>query len=164
MIPEEDAALAAYHEWFRHVMALPQVSYYRMCSLTTECVLLLQNVFSYYRMCSLTTECVLSLQSVFSYERMRTTNGFACRPSPTLSPTDPVPRGLLTLCPWASAGKTRREISLLLRYVHIAWTLPYRMCSLPTECVLSLQNMFFFHIVWTLPGKERHLICSFFNF
>ena len=28
--------------------------YRRMCSLTTECVLLLQNVFSYYRMCSLT--------------------------------------------------------------------------------------------------------------
>jgi len=26
----------------------------RMCSLTAECVLLLQNVFSYYRMCSLT--------------------------------------------------------------------------------------------------------------
>jgi len=25
-------------------------------------------------------------------------------PSPTLSPTDPVPRGLLTLCPWASSG------------------------------------------------------------
>ena len=25
-------------------------------------------------------------------------------PSPTLSPTDPVPRGLLTLCPWASFG------------------------------------------------------------
>ena len=23
----------------------------------------------------------------------------ACLPSPTLSPTDPVPRGLLTLCP-----------------------------------------------------------------
>ena len=33
----------------------------------TECVLLLQNVFSYYRMCSLTTECVLLLQNVFSY-------------------------------------------------------------------------------------------------
>ena len=28
----------------------------------------------------------------------------ACVPSPTLSPTDPVPRGLLTLCPWASSG------------------------------------------------------------
>ena len=28
----------------------------------------------------------------------------ACLPSPTLSPTDPVPRGLLTLCPWASSG------------------------------------------------------------
>ena len=27
-----------------------------------------------------------------------------CEPSPTLSPTDPVPRGLLTLCPWASSG------------------------------------------------------------
>ena len=26
------------------------------------------------------------------------------RPSPTLSPTDPVPRGLLTLCPAASSG------------------------------------------------------------
>ena len=25
-------------------------------------------------------------------------------PSPTLTPTDPVPRGLLTLCPWASSG------------------------------------------------------------
>jgi len=33
-----------------------------LCSLTTECVLLLQNVFSYYRMCSLTTECVLLLR------------------------------------------------------------------------------------------------------
>ena len=30
-----------------------------MCSLATECVLLLQNVFSCYRMCSLATECVL---------------------------------------------------------------------------------------------------------
>ena len=32
-----------------------------LCSLTIECVLLLQNVFSYYRMCSLTIECVLLL-------------------------------------------------------------------------------------------------------
>ena len=60
--------------------------WYRMCSLTTECALLLQNVFFYYRMCSLTTECVpsqtctacdasgcpsaLLLQNVFSYYRM----------------------------------------------------------------------------------------------
>ena len=29
------------------------VSYYRMCSLTIECVLLLQNLFSYFRVCSL---------------------------------------------------------------------------------------------------------------
>ena len=27
-----------------------------------------------------------------------------CVPSPALSPTDPVPRGLLTLCPGASSG------------------------------------------------------------
>ena len=27
-----------------------------------------------------------------------------CQPSPTLSPIDPVPRGLLTLCLWASSG------------------------------------------------------------
>jgi len=46
-------------------------SYYRMCSLTIECVLLLQNVSSSYRMCSLTTECVLLLQNVFSYYMMR---------------------------------------------------------------------------------------------
>ena len=37
---------------------------------STECVLLLQNVFAYYRMCSLTIECVLLLQNVFSYYRM----------------------------------------------------------------------------------------------
>ena len=36
-------------------------SYYRMCSLTIECVLFLWNVLSYYRMCSLTIECVLLL-------------------------------------------------------------------------------------------------------
>ena len=32
-----------------------------MCSLTRECVLLLENAFSYQRMCSLTRECVLLL-------------------------------------------------------------------------------------------------------
>ena len=34
-----------------------------------ECVpfLLLKNVFSYYRMCSLAVECVLLLQNVFAY-------------------------------------------------------------------------------------------------
>jgi len=34
-----------------------------------ECVLLLQNVFSYYRMCSLTIECVLLLSVLFVGER-----------------------------------------------------------------------------------------------
>jgi len=92
--------------------------WYRMCSLTTECVLLLQNVcsfttecglllqnvfphrpaqratplvaplLSYYRMCSLTTECVLLQQNVASYYRM-------------CSPPDPhsVRRFLLPPCP-----------------------------------------------------------------
>ena len=40
-------------------MSLKQV--YRMCSVTIECVLLLQNVFSYYRMFSVAIECVLLL-------------------------------------------------------------------------------------------------------
>ena len=33
-----------------------------------------------------------------------TTCAVTAAPSPTLSPTDPVPRGLLTLRPWASSG------------------------------------------------------------
>ena len=37
-----------------------------MCSRTTECVFVLQNVFLYYRMCSLTTECVLRWPAVHS--------------------------------------------------------------------------------------------------
>ena len=43
-------------------------AYYRMCSLTTECVLLLWN--DLLRMCFLTTECVLLLWNVFSYSWM----------------------------------------------------------------------------------------------
>jgi len=35
------------------------------------------------------------------------TRAVAARPSPTLSPTDPVPRGLLTLCPGANSGNAR---------------------------------------------------------
>ena len=42
-------------------------SYYRMCSLTTERVLFLQNVSSYYRTCSLPSECVLLLQNACIY-------------------------------------------------------------------------------------------------
>ena len=51
-------------------------SFYRMCSLTIECVLLLQNVFSYYRMCSLTTECVLwQFSLALSLQRQSLYNG-----------------------------------------------------------------------------------------
>ena len=46
--------------------------------------------------------------------------------SPTLSPTDPVPRGLLTLCPWASSGPqglytayTQLIYSLYTAYTHM---------------------------------------------
>ena len=56
-------------------------SYYRMCSLTIECVLLLSNVFSYYRMCSLTIECVLLLYLLRIQTRQE------CSPTaPSLSP------------------------------------------------------------------------------
>ena len=40
-----------------------------MCSLTAECVLLLQNVFSYYRMWNTHARCMMT-QNVFSYYRM----------------------------------------------------------------------------------------------
>jgi len=60
--------LAALHLYI-FTTSLPSGYQVRVCSLTTECVLLLQNVFSYYRMCSLTMECVLLLWNVFSYRR-----------------------------------------------------------------------------------------------
>ena len=64
----------------RHLCMITHISYYRMCSLTIECVLLLHSGsaalhllryrhlcmithLSYYRMCSLTIECVLLLHS-----------------------------------------------------------------------------------------------------
>jgi len=47
----------------------PLSVYCQMCSLTIECVLLLQNVFSYYRMCSLTIECVLLLMIIYCHYR-----------------------------------------------------------------------------------------------
>ena len=53
----------------------------RMCSLTTECVLLLQNVFSYYRMCSLTTECVLLLHRWGRTTGWRSQTHSSCRPT-----------------------------------------------------------------------------------
>ena len=63
-----------YMSTYRNEQQFASIPYYRMCSLTVECVLLLWNVFSYYRneqqfasipyyrMCSLTVECVLLLQ------------------------------------------------------------------------------------------------------
>jgi hypothetical protein len=40
-------------------LTIEYVLLHRICSLTIECALLLENGFSYYRMCSLTIECVL---------------------------------------------------------------------------------------------------------
>ena len=45
----------------------------RMCFLTTECVLLLQNVFSYYRMCSLKPVCQVLGMQAFSLEETEDT-------------------------------------------------------------------------------------------
>ena len=38
-------------------------------------------------------------EGVQSHDIYKRASKRACLPSPTLSPTDPVPRGLLTLCP-----------------------------------------------------------------
>ena len=81
-----------------------------MCSLPTERVLLLQNVFSYYRTCSLTTERVLLLQNVFSYYRMCSLRYLA---------DDFSVHGYD-----ASVHAQQNVFSY------------YRMCSLTTECVL----------------------------
>ena len=72
----------AYTHTYMHTYTRTYIHQY-MTVLTTEVLAyssLLQNVFSYYRMCSLTTECVLLLQNVFSYYRMcsLTTDVFAC--------------------------------------------------------------------------------------
>ena len=47
----EGAGCGLREAWYLVVSMLENV-----CSLTTECVLLLQHVFSYYSMCSLTVE------------------------------------------------------------------------------------------------------------
>ena len=86
--------------------------------LTTECVPLLQNVFSYHRMCSLTTECVLLLQNVFSYYRMCSlTTG-----------------SVLLLQHVSCAGEPLQAVNAAGLYVFSY----YRMCSLTIECVLLL--------------------------
>jgi len=41
---------------------------------------------------------------ISSFKDLTTANQLSDPPPPTLSPTDPVPRGLLTLCPAANSG------------------------------------------------------------
>ena len=55
-------------------------------------------------------------------------------PSPTLSPTDPVPRGLLTL---AACLARQDTMAPCLEYECQVFSY-YRMCSLTIECVHSL--------------------------
>jgi len=50
-------------------------------------------------------------------------NDQVCVPSPTLSPTDPVPRGLLTLCPGASSGP-QGLYTAYIQHSHSLYTLP----------------------------------------
>ena len=54
--------------------------------------------------------------------------GSRCQPSPSLSPTDPVPRGLLTLCPLASSGPQ----GLYTAYLQPIYSL-YAACIQPRE-------------------------------
>ena len=52
-------------------------------------------------------------------------------PSPTLSPTDPVPRGVLTLCPWASSGP---------QGLYTAYMQP--ICSLYTAYIQPIYSLY----------------------
>ena len=71
------------HLYRRTVLNLERARTGRMCSLAIECVLCTLNELHLYR------------RTVLNLERART--GHCLRPpSPTLSPTDPVSRGLLT--------------------------------------------------------------------
>ena len=88
------------------------VPYDRMCSLRIERVLLLQNVFSYYRMCFLTIECVL-LRYILTIERGILHKMIEC--------------ALLSSNP----AKTLTTQQIVFSY--------YRMCSLIIECVLLLS-------------------------
>ena len=102
-----------------------------MCSLTIECVLLLQIVFSYCRLCSLTTECVLLLENVFSYYRMcsLTTECVLVR-------TDRCPIQV-SAATFEQKGETYiAKEPVFLQNVFSS----YRMCSLTIECVLLLEN------------------------
>ena len=50
-------------------------------------------------------------------------------PSPTLSPTDPVPRGLLTLCLWASSGP-QGLYTAYIQPIYSLYTAYMQICSL----------------------------------
>ena len=106
----------------------------RMCSLTIECVLLLQNVFSYYRMCSPPIECVLLLSNVFSCCR---TSRRQRRSRKQTMKTD------WLVCLPLSGRRLR--------------TLNERSPSLTVECVLLLQNVFSYYRMSRPEATEREV-------
>jgi len=69
-------------------------------------------------------------------------------PSPTLSPTDPVPRGLLTLCPWGSSGPQ----GLYTAYIQPIYSL-YAAYMQPIYSVALTTGLPF-------AARERRLFCK----
>ena len=128
-------------------------SYYRMCSLTIECVLAslcvrervcaCECVYvcereretnrrkeTYYRICPCIIECGFLLQKVFSYDRM-------CS------------RMCLQKVFWYyRMCSLTIECVLLLCRIECVLECVYRMCSGTIECVLLLQNVFSYYAVW----------------
>jgi hypothetical protein len=75
------------------------------------------------------------------------------RPSPTLSPTDPVPRGLLTLCPGASSGPQGLYTAYIRYPLLLAVLRPHRRGRRSdAEMLLSLSS----HGTCVACVKERH--------
>jgi len=79
-----------------------------------------------------------SVEDLFCRQRSQR----ALRPSPTLSPTDPVPRGLLTLCPEASSASRasgpcrRRGHTSVSRRGHTSVSRYARLTHLRSTCLV----------------------------
>ena len=75
-----------------------------------------------------------------------------CQPSPTLSPTDPVPRDLLTLCPAASSGPYLQ--TALPCYVRLAVLF---ICLCPSLCVYVYVYAYAYAYVYVYVRVYLHV-------
>jgi hypothetical protein len=77
-------------------------------------------------------------------------------PSPTLSPTDPVPRGLLTLCPGASSGPQGLFTAYILP-IHSQYTAYTQ--AIYGACKRDLVLVRYEHITAGTPRLCRGSLC-----